>query len=91
MTDPVELYREVQIDLSNAHFYGISWREISRDVGVSPNTVKKFAEGATKRPSFQTVLLLAEYAGHKVTIGRERFVSHGTQTGKVLQMKGRRQ
>lgn len=88
MTPVERLYRDVQIDLSNAHTYGVSWREMGADAGLSPQTIKKFAMGETTRPSFQTVVLLAQYAGRVVTIGRERKVDRlavVTQYGKSSQ------
>lgn len=74
MIDPASPYRGAQIDLQNAHFYGASWRSMGAVTGLSPTTIKKFARGETGRPSFQTVVLLAEYAGHTVTIAREQKV-----------------
>ena len=68
----IDLYTNVQIDLRNAHAYGIPWSEMARDSGLCAATVKRFANNDTSRPSFRTVLWLAEYAGHKVSIARQR-------------------
>lgn len=71
--DVEHLYRGAQIDLANAHFYGTSWRSMGEATGLSPTTIKKFANGETSRPSFQTVALLAGYAGYAVSIARKEF------------------
>lgn len=66
-----ELLRGICIDLRNAHLYGTSGREMGRETGLSPTTIKKFAHRDTT-PSLRTVLVLADYAGHVVEISRRR-------------------
>lgn len=62
-----EKYANVQTSLQILNG-SVSWSHMSRECGLSPQTIKKFAQGESKSPHFRTVDMLSDYAGFRISI-----------------------
>lgn len=68
MSDHQEKYAAVQQSLLKLHSKRVPWTFMSKECGLSANTIKKFANNETYSPQFRTVDMLADYAGFRLAI-----------------------
>ena len=72
-------YAKVQAKLRKMH-KSLPWSHMSKEVGLSASTIKKFANNETFCPQFRTVDMLADYCAFRLAI------QGGVLEGEVLHL-----